>query len=162
MTNSDSVSYLTSEFDDFLFARINADSDDTPLSVLSVLARLGVDPWDEARSLAQLPRVSAARRLVSLIATLPSAPPSYLNSGTVSDRLISLLPSPPAVTILPRLKSGVPPLTRTRFTIWMLVAVLLVVIQLIVVSRQPPAQPTEAHGTPASTASPLSGTRGSE
>ena len=49
MTSAASASYLTREFDDFLFARLNEDSDDMPLSVLSVLARLGVDPWQEGR-----------------------------------------------------------------------------------------------------------------
>ena len=53
MTSSPSVVYLTPQFDDFLFARINEDSEATPLSVLSVLARLGVDPWEEAAKLAQ-------------------------------------------------------------------------------------------------------------
>ena len=61
MTSSPSVSYLTSQFDDFLFARINEDSESTPLSVLSVPARLGVDPWEEAAKLARLERISAAK-----------------------------------------------------------------------------------------------------
>ena len=61
MTSSPSVFYLTPQFDDFLFARINEDSEATPLSVLSVLARLGVDPWEEAANLARLERISAAK-----------------------------------------------------------------------------------------------------
>jgi hypothetical protein len=67
MTSPASVSGLTPEFDEFLFARINADTEETPLSMLSVLARLGLDPWEEAAKLAQLPRASAAQRLVSLL-----------------------------------------------------------------------------------------------
>ena len=67
MTNSASVSNLTLEFDNFLFARIDKNSEETPLSVLSVLARLGVDPWEEAASLAQLPRLAAAKSLSEII-----------------------------------------------------------------------------------------------
>jgi hypothetical protein len=50
-------------------------------TILSVLARLGVDPWEEAAKLAQLPRVSAAKRLIEFIATTPGAPPAYLPTG---------------------------------------------------------------------------------
>src|SRR5271167_4142912 len=133
MSASDSVSYLTHEFDDFLFAQIDRNNEETPLSVLSGLARLGVDPWEEAARLAQLPRISAAKRLASLIAAIPGAPSGHVDAGTVSDRLISLLPSPPAVTVLPRLESGIRLLTTSRFVVWMLLAVFLLFIQLIVV-----------------------------
>jgi len=135
MTTSASVSYLTPKFDDFLFARIDKNSEETPLSVLSVLARLGVDPWEEAAGLAQLPRLAAAKRLASMIAAIPGASSAYLDAGTVSDRLISLLPSPPTVTALPRLETGVRPLIQSRFAVWILLAAVLLVIQLIVESH---------------------------
>ncbi len=135
MTNSASVSNLTLEFDNFLFERIDKNSEGTPLSVLSVLARLGVDPWEEAARLAQLPRLAAAKRLASMIAAMPGAPSACLDAGAVSDRLISLLPSRPAVTVLPRLKSGVRPLSTSRFAVWILLAAVLLVIKLIVVNQ---------------------------
>jgi hypothetical protein len=52
---------IGSEFDEFLGASICEDRNGTGLSVLSALARLDVDPWIEATSLAlcrgkQLPR----------------------------------------------------------------------------------------------------------
>ena len=110
MTNSASVSNITLEFDNFLFARIDKNSGETPLSVLSVLARLGIDPWEEAAKLAQLPRLAAAKRLASMIAAIPGASSAYLDAGTVSDRLISLLPAArPAVTACLALK---PPFVR--------------------------------------------------
>jgi hypothetical protein len=37
-----------SEYDDFLFASMGEDRNGLPLSVLSALARLDVDPWEEA------------------------------------------------------------------------------------------------------------------
>ena len=43
------------EFNDFLFAPIGEDGNGMLVSVLSGLARLDVDPWQEAAKLAQLP-----------------------------------------------------------------------------------------------------------
>ena len=107
MTSSPSVSYLTPQFDDFLFARLDEDSEATPLSVLSILARLDVDPWEEAAKLAGLERVSATKRLVEFIAATPGAPTAYLSAKTVSDRLIDLLPSSVGATMQPRQERGV-------------------------------------------------------
>ena len=58
------------EFEKFLCAPIGADRNGTGLSVLSALARLNVDPWQEATSLARMPREAA------LVDALP-------NEGTV-------------------------------------------------------------------------------
>jgi len=64
------------------------------LSVLSALARLDVDPWQEAAELARLPRENATQRLASLIASaLPDKPSMRLDPGSISARLIELLPS---------------------------------------------------------------------
>ena len=92
MTRSVSVVVRKSEFDDFLFATIGDDRNDTPLSVLSALARLDVDPWLEAAELARLPRENATQRLASSIAALPDRPSVYLEHGTIAARLIALLP----------------------------------------------------------------------
>ena len=53
---------LGTEFDDFLFAPIVEDRNDMPLSVLSALARLDIDPWQEADKLARLPGETATQR----------------------------------------------------------------------------------------------------
>ena len=71
MSRSASVSVLGTGFDDFLFAPIVEDRNDMPLSVLSALARLDIDPWQEADKLARLPGETATQRLASLIAALP-------------------------------------------------------------------------------------------
>jgi hypothetical protein len=130
MTSSPSATYLTRQFDDFLFARINEGSDTTPLSVLSMLARLDIDPWEEAAKLARLPRAAAARRLVDCIAATPGAPSAYLNAKTVSDKLLNLLPSP----VLPRQEHALRALKQFSF-VWPPVLVFLVlVISLIVMN----------------------------
>ena len=130
MTSSTSVSYLTRQFDDFLFAHIDEGSDSTPLSVLSMLARLDMDPWEEAAKLARLPRAAAARRLVDFIAATPGAPSAYLNAKTVSDQLLNLLPSP----VPPTQEDAVRALKQFSF-VWPPVLVFLVLaISLIVMN----------------------------
>jgi hypothetical protein len=92
MTSSGSISVVGSEFNVFLFARLGEDRNETPLSVLSALSRLNLDPWQEAAELAQLPRESATQRLASSIAALADGPPSDLEHGIIAARLIALLP----------------------------------------------------------------------
>lgn len=62
------------------------------LSVLSALARLGLDPWREAAELARMPNQAAQQRLTSLISALPEAPSTRPGPETISTRLIALLP----------------------------------------------------------------------
>ncbi len=147
MISSASASYLTRDFDDFLFARLNEDSDEMPLSVLSVLARLGVDPWQEAAKLAQLPRASATKRLVALIDAIPCGPSAHLDAGLVSDRLIDLLPSPPSP------QPGGGRITASRFAVWAILIGFILVLQLILISWWQPMKPgykTHAPSSPTS------------
>lgn len=87
---------LGREFDSFLFASIGDERDGPLLSVVSALARLDVDPWKEAASLARMPSDQAKRRLASLIASLPNGPASgvSLPPEIIAARLIALLPEP--------------------------------------------------------------------
>ena len=59
------TSNLGATFNDFLFATVCKDRNDMPLSVVSALARLDLDPWTEAAELARMPADGAARRLSS-------------------------------------------------------------------------------------------------
>jgi hypothetical protein len=70
MTHAALTPLLGPEFDNFLFAAIGDDNNGAPVSVVSALARLDVDPWREALSLARMPRPLAASRLTSLAARL--------------------------------------------------------------------------------------------
>jgi len=89
---SSGISVLAPEFDDFLFTPIGEERNGMALSVLSALARLNIDPWQEAVNLAQLPRTTATRRLASLIATLPDRPWTHLDPEANAARLIACLP----------------------------------------------------------------------
>jgi len=102
MTRSASPSFLGKEFDDFLFAPVGEDTNGMSLSVLSVLARMDIDPWQEAAALSGLPGKSATRRLASLIEALPDVPSARRDPATTAARLIALLPSRVAAGTVPR------------------------------------------------------------
>ena len=79
------------EFDEFLCAPIGDDRNGTGLSVLSALARLNVDPWQEATSLALMPREAAVVRLTALIDALPNEGTIGI-PRTIAADLVALLP----------------------------------------------------------------------
>lgn len=92
MTPIASRSGLGSEFDNFLFAVIGEDRNGMPLSVVSVLARKDLDPWQEAATLAALPAEMAAQSLATLLAALPQLTFQQTSPETTAARLIALLP----------------------------------------------------------------------
>ena len=92
MTHAALSPLIGSEFDEFLGASIGEDQNGAGLTVLSALARLDVDPWQEATSLARMPRNAAVVRLNALIDALPSEPAIDIPAGTIAADLIALLP----------------------------------------------------------------------
>jgi hypothetical protein len=92
MTHAALAPLIGPDFDEFLGASIGEDRNGTGLSVLSALARLDVDPWQEATSLARMSREAAAGRLTALIDALPYEPASVIPSKTIAADLVALLP----------------------------------------------------------------------
>jgi hypothetical protein len=92
MTRPADYNTLGSEFNEFLYAPIAEESNGMALSVLSALARLGLDPWEQAAQWARLPGETATRNLASLIAALPAGPAARPDPGPLAARLIALLP----------------------------------------------------------------------
>ena len=90
---------IGAEFDKFLCAPIGDGRNGTPLSVLSALARLDVDPWQEAASLARMTTDAAAARLTALIAALPDAPTKDVPAMTIAANLVTLLPKAASFTV---------------------------------------------------------------
>lgn len=86
----------------FLFADVGIEPGGMPLTVLSALARLGLDPWDEAGRLAGLPNREAIGNLACSLAALPGTPPA--DADGVAARLVALLPgrAAPSRLSLPR------------------------------------------------------------
>ena len=71
MTMRGGLNLQHSDLQEFLFAPIWNEKNGTPLSILSALARLGMDPWGEAARLADMPRAAAASALAVILAKLP-------------------------------------------------------------------------------------------
>jgi hypothetical protein len=151
MTGAHSVSVVGSEFNVFLFTRIGEDRNDTPLSVLSALARLNIDPWQEAAELARLPREAATQRLASSIAALADGPPTNLQHGTSAAGLIALLPRHAISETASRGTSpdaGAATKFRAGLCMYAIFIIVMMTAQWIVASRQAPAQPDNTE-TPA-------------
>ena len=94
MTSAVSMFGHQSEFDPFLYAPVGEERNGMSLSVLSALARLEMDPWQEAATLTHMPAQDATVRLASLLSSLPSDAATLLAPSTVL-RLIALLPQEP-------------------------------------------------------------------
>jgi hypothetical protein len=158
MAHAVAILNLASEFDAFLFAPIREDKNGTLLSVVSALARLDVDPWDEAAKLAEMPGEAATQRLSALLASLPTEPTSNPEHQTIAARLVALLPHRVAAADLPR--KNVPP-TEVRvqspvstYAIYYLIFMLFLLLsQWFIGSRQPSVQIGET-STPSSATAP--------
>jgi hypothetical protein len=140
MTHSDLVSVPGHEFDDFLFASIREDANGMLLSVLSALARLDIDPWQEAARLTRLSGEIATQRLAALIAALPDEPSTHPDARTIAARLIALLPHPSGPDVASGATSpGIGSTTAYRAVVMYVIFVAVALgFQSMVASRQPP------------------------
>ena len=125
------------------------------LSLLSAMARLDVDPWQEAAELAQLPGDTAAQRLASLIAALPNGPSPHQEPGAIAARLLTLLPRVGSSRVSPRaLQYGAGDTVGSRGTIYAYVVLMVILLgaQFILASGQPPVRVENVHPPASSTA----------
>jgi hypothetical protein len=83
------------EMDPFLFASVGEEVNGIPLSVLSALARLGLDPRREAARLSHLTSAAATNRLARMLARLPDRPWTSPDIRRIASRLVELLPAAP-------------------------------------------------------------------
>lgn len=85
-------SNLSTRYDVFLFATVCEDANGTQLSVLSALARIDVDPWEEAGRLAAMPRATAARTLISILDHACGKNDNLAEAQATAAHLVGLLP----------------------------------------------------------------------
>jgi hypothetical protein len=150
-----SVVFFRPEFDDFLCAPIGAEENEMPLSVLSALTRLDLDPWKVAVELSELPRDIATQRLSMLIARLPAGRWAQADSGALADRLIELLPrSSGSKTPLAENGHGRPEKTGSRVVMLLICAALAVAALIIAASGEPSSRGDHTDVPAFSTASP--------
>lgn len=82
-----------SEFNAFLFSVVGEEKSGQELTVLSALARLGLDPWGEAARLSALPKGAAADALAAVLGRLPGEDwTEPLDKEAVAGRLVDSLP----------------------------------------------------------------------
>jgi hypothetical protein len=146
------------EFDDFLFAPVGEDRNGLPLSIVSLLGRLDLDPWLEAASLADQPAEAAVQRMAALLAALPVPSLKRADPGAMAARLIALLPRRSD----PKARPPVPSVNVTAATLGRVVmtAILFLVFLILLIGRpfgstrrDPPGHPDIAH-TPAPLTAP--------
>jgi hypothetical protein len=147
-------SSLSRDYDEFLLAPIGDDHTGMQLSVLSALARLDVDPWDEAAALALLAPDAATRKLAAMIAALPAGPSARQDAATIAARLIALLPHRVGADAASRpTLPGVDTVTRapilTYLVLYAIFMLFTLVYQWLLASPQPPAQLKAAPAPPA-------------
>jgi hypothetical protein len=93
MPSSDAFALQRSGLNEFLFAPVGTEANGMTLSVVSVFARLGNDPWLEAGRLARLPKSEATEYLARIISGMPTGVWPLQAAEAIAARLIVLLPS---------------------------------------------------------------------
>lgn len=81
-----------SELDGFLYADVGQEPNGMPLTVLSLLARSGVDPWDEARRLCTLPDATAISCMTDRIRSSSARFRNRSDLRPLAARLVTRLP----------------------------------------------------------------------
>ena len=84
------------EFDAFLSAPVGEDADGVALTVMSALARIGLDPWSEAARLSDLPHDAAVEALAMTLGQLQAGSWKQAGDlgslGDIARRLADCLP----------------------------------------------------------------------
>lgn len=92
MAHDPTPHYLDPKYDKFLQSSVGDDRRGAGITVLSMLARLGVDPWREASELASMPEGRAHQRLDALMARFTGVPSWVPSRNDVVSRLLVFLP----------------------------------------------------------------------
>jgi hypothetical protein len=125
---------------EFLFADVGTEASGMVLSVVSLFARQGNDPWREAGRLAELPKAAATDSLAHDIAEMPHGRWNLPDSAVIAARLIGLLPARPAraESRLPMRPAEWVPSTRNAVV---LACIALGVVYAVAAIMHPPARP---------------------
>lgn len=96
MASPDVTALQRSDLNLFLFADVGTEASGMTLSVVSLFARAGNDPWREAGRLADLPKAEATDSLARTIAGMPRSLWNLSEAFAIAARLTGLLPARPA------------------------------------------------------------------
>jgi hypothetical protein len=128
MPSSDAFALRRSGLDEFLFASVGTEPSGLTLSLLSVFARRGDDPWKEAGKLVGLPKGDAIESVALAIFRTPKSVWSLGDATTIATRLVALLP-----TRLGEAQPG-PSIDRRRVARFVGIGLLLVVVAFVIAS----------------------------
>ena len=92
MTSTNAFALKNSDLNAFLFADVGVELNGSALTILSVLARLGQDPWAEAARWAKLPKTAAIDCLAQCIGKMPLGPQALAEAFATASSLVQLLP----------------------------------------------------------------------
>ena len=129
-----------SEYNAFLFAAVGEEAVGLPLTVLTALSRLGIDPWQEAARLADLPRETAARVFAQTIARLPEGDWKASDAEAIAARLVDSLPlrsAPPIPSTAVGRARGSIEMKNSRFPAWLAWSALFVAALVLTLYLQP-------------------------
>ncbi|WP_299854922.1 hypothetical protein [uncultured Roseobacter sp.] len=122
------------EFNRFLHASVGEDRNGYAVTVLSTLARLGLDPWKETAELVMLGHDAAQARLGTLLARFRDVPALASDHGRIARDLSELLPEGRASGSLKRAASTVTgDRPGTSGAIWALLAIVFLLFQMFMV-----------------------------
>jgi len=136
MPNSDAFALKNSSLNPFLFADVGVEQNGSTLTVLSVLARLGLDPWVQAGAWARLPRTAMVDCLTNCITQMPLSPGALAGARATAERLVQLLSGTVAQ------KAG-QPVTQVKMPEWLPTAIFCAVV-IIAVAAGSFAKPAPA------------------
>jgi hypothetical protein len=120
------------EFERFLYASVGEDRNGYVVTVLSALARLGLDPWAETAALVALGRDAAQARLGTRLARFRDVPALASEHGRVARDLSRLLPEGPASGNLKRnVSTGTGGRLVTSRLTWAVLAIIFVLFQAL-------------------------------
>ncbi len=92
MTQSDVFALKNTGLEPLLFSEVGDEGNGSRLTVLSLLARLGLDPWAEAARWVTLPKNAAIACLAANIERMPLSPQALAEAQSTATRLVRLLP----------------------------------------------------------------------
>ena len=128
MTRMDGYRQDGTPFDRFLYASVGEDRNGNVVTVLSTLARLGVDPWSEAAELSDLERDDARTRFSALLTRFNDVPALLREQGPITARLLDLLPKTSGRQAVQGTVLSVPAITSKMGPI---VAILMIILFLV-------------------------------
>ena len=117
MPSTDAFALQKSDLNGFLFADVGIESSGNTLSVLSALARMGLDPWQEGGRLAKLPQLAAIDTLAKFIAIMPSSQWSLPDATAIASRLVALLPGGTKTPAVADMNSSKASRTQVQFAV---------------------------------------------